>query len=376
MLENNKIFVDYKQEEQQLADVQKQIEEQLLWTEYLPDVIQQIRQSLKTKDILRTSVREVRRILNCDRVVVYSLDRNNYGTIVAESVAHGWTRAEGRVIIDPCFEAKYLDNYRDGRVRAWSNIYEAGMSRCYIKQLEKLEVKANLVVPIINEGKVKRLLVAHQCSDTRQWLQSEISWIAQIATQVSFALENARLLADARQLRQQAEEEMMWAEWATDSIQQIRQSLKTKDILRTSVREVRRILNCDRVVVYSLERNNYGTIVAESVAHGWTRAEGIVIKDPCFEAKYLDNYRDGRVRAWSNIYEAGMSRCYIEQLEKLEVKANLVVPIINKGKVKSLLVAHQCSDTRQWLQPEIRWIAQIATQVWVLPSKMPICSSK
>ena len=40
MVENNKIVITHQQQEQQLADIQKQIEEQLLWTEYLPDVIQ------------------------------------------------------------------------------------------------------------------------------------------------------------------------------------------------------------------------------------------------------------------------------------------------------------------------------------------------
>ncbi len=126
------------------------------------------------------------------------MNPDNHGMIVAESVAPGWTRAQGKVIEDPCFEAKYLDKYRNGRVRAWSNIYEAGMTKCYIEQLEELEVKANLVTPILNEGKLFGLLVAHQCSDFRNWQHPEIRWVTQIATQVGFALDNAKLLADAR----------------------------------------------------------------------------------------------------------------------------------------------------------------------------------
>jgi methyl-accepting chemotaxis protein PixJ len=355
-LDNAQLLADAKQ-------LQYQLENETKLTKYFTDAVRYIRESLHQEDILEVSVEEVRRVLNCDRVVVYSMNQDNYGTIVAESVAPGWTRAQGRVIKDPCFEAKYLDMYRNGRVRAWSNIYESGMTRCYIEQLEELEVKANLVTPIINEGKLFGLLVAHQCSDARQWQQPEIRWVTQIATQVGFALDNAQLLKDAKRLRQQVEDESKWTEYFTDAIQNIRQSLREGDILKTSVREVRRVLNCDRVVVYSMNQDNYGTIVAESVAPGWTRAQGRVIKDPCFEAKYLDMYRNGRVRAWSNIYESGMTRCYIEQLEELEVKANLVTPIINEGKLFGLLVAHQCSDTRQWQQPEIRWVAQIATQV-------------
>lgn len=347
----------------QVADVQKPLKQEGLWIKHFTDVLQQIRQSFKIKDILKSSVREIQRILNCDRVIVYALHQKIYGKIVAESVSSGWTEAEGMVFKDPCFEARYFAKYRDGRVKAVNNIYEAGMSQCYIEQLEQLEVKANLIVPIMIEGKLFGLLVAHQCSVPRQWQQSEILWLTQIATQIGFALDNAQLLADAQRLRQQAESEKMWTEYFTEAVQQIRQSLKKADVLQASVREVRRILDCDRVVVYALDQDNYGKIVAESVVHGWTRAEGRVIKDPCFEARYLDQYRDGRVRAWENIYEAGMSQCYVEQLAKLEVKANLVTPIIHQGELLGLLVAHQCSDTRQWQQAEIRWMTQIAAQV-------------
>jgi len=350
-------------ENQRLNSFRKQLDRDQMWTQHFANAISKIRQSLNAKDILTNSVREVHRVLNCDRVLVYTLTHDSYGKITAESVSSGWTKALGKTIKDPCFEARYLAKYRDGRFRAWNNIYEAGMGTCYIEQLEKLEVKANLVVPIISEGKLFGLLVMQQCSGTRQWQQAEILWVIQIATQIGFALDNSQLITDAQKLRNQAEQEKIWTEYFTEAVQQIRQSLSEKDVLKASVREVRRVINCDRVLVYTLTEDSYGLIAAESVAHGWTRAEGRVIKDPCFEARYLDKYRDGRVRAWNNIYEAGMSKCYIEQLENIEVKANLVIPIIKGEKLFGLLVAQQCSDTRQWQQSEIDWLTQIAIQV-------------
>ena len=356
-LDNAKLLADAKQ-------LQHQLENEAKLTKYFTDAVRYIRESLQQEDILEISVEEVRRVLECDRVVVYSLNKNfRYGSIIAESVVPGWTRALNKEIDDPCFEPTYRDKYRNGRVRAWSNIYEAGMTQCYIEQLEKIQVKANLVTPIVSEGELFGLLVAHQCSDFREWQQPEIRWVTQIATQVGFALDNAELLVNAKRLQQEVKDESQWTDYFTDATQQIRRSLKTGDILNTSVREIRRILECDRVVVYGMNSDHHGLIIAESVAPGWTRAKGRVIKDPCFESRYLDKYRNGRVRAWSNIYEAGMTQCYIDQLEKLEVKANLVTPIVSEGELFGLLVAHQCSDFREWQQPEIRWVTQIATQV-------------
>ncbi len=319
--------------------------------------------SLNREDLLEATVVEARHILNCDRAVVYSLNQDNYGVVVAESVAPGWTRALGLTIEDPCFEARYLDQYRDGRVRAVNNIYEADVPPCYLEQLEKLEVKANLVTPILNEGELFGLLVAHHCAAPRTWQAEEIEFLTQLAKRLGLALDNAKLLAEATQLKQQAATEAQWTQLFTDAVRYIRQSLQQEDILDISVEEVRRVLNCDRVVVYSLNQERYGVVVAESVAPGWTRALGRTIQDPCFEARYLDQYRDGRVRALDNIYAAGMTSCYLEQLAQLEVQANLVTPILNEGKLFGLLVAHHCAAPRVWQQPEIRWVTQIATQV-------------
>ncbi len=118
----------------------------------------------------------------------------NYGVIIAESVAPRFTKGLGMVMEDPCFEAKYLEKYQNGRVRAINNIYEVNLTPCHIEQLERLEIKANLVAPIINEGTLLGLLVANQCSQFRDWQSYEIRWFSQIAMQVGFALENAKLI--------------------------------------------------------------------------------------------------------------------------------------------------------------------------------------
>jgi methyl-accepting chemotaxis protein PixJ len=356
VLEQSELIADYQR-------LQRQAEVETQWTHYLTDAIQYIRASLNREDILQATVKEVRRILNCDRVVIYSTDKLSQGVVVAESVASGWTRALGITIQDPCFEARYIEKYRNGRVRALANIREAGLTPCYIEQLEVLEVKANLVAPVINEGKLLGLLVSHQCDAPRYWHHHEVRWLAQLAAQVGFALDNASLLVNADRLEQQSETELQLTQHFTNAVRYIRDSLVQEDILDVATEEVRRVLNCDRVVIYSMDRQSHGVIIAESVAPGWTRAKGTTINDPCFEARYLEKYRNGRVRALANIREAGLTSCYIEQLETLQVKANLVTPVIDEGKLFGLLVAHQCDAPRDWQQNEIRWVTQIATQI-------------
>ncbi|MEM1395788.1 MAG: GAF domain-containing protein, partial [Cyanobacteria bacterium P01_H01_bin.150] len=333
------------------------------WAQYFTQTVRYIRQSLVKEDILKTATEEVRRVLDCDRVVVYSLNESEQGVVTAESVSPRFSKILGTVIIDPCFEAKYIEKYQNGRVKVISNIYEANLNPCHIEQLERLEIKANLVAPIINEGQLLGLLVANQCSQPRYWQEYEIRYFSQIAMQVGFALDNANVLAEVANLKKQADIDAVWTQYFNDTVKLIRQSLNRENILKIATEEVRRILDCERVVVYSLNDEEQGVVTAESVSPRFTKILGATIIDPCFEAKYIEKYQNGRVKAISNIYEANLTRCHIEQLERLEIKANLVAPIINEGKLLGLLVANQCSRFRDWLSHEIKYFSQIAMQV-------------
>ena len=72
---------------------------------FFTNVINQIASKRGQADILNTTVEELRHLLMCDRVLVYSLNRDSYGLVMAESVANGWSKAFGKTIDDPCFAA-------------------------------------------------------------------------------------------------------------------------------------------------------------------------------------------------------------------------------------------------------------------------------
>lgn len=169
------------------------------------DAVYQIRASLNKADILKAAVEETRKAIAVDRVLVYSLDENSQGIVIAESVAPGWPKALKAMIKDPCFGARYIEKYQNGRVHAIDDIYEPLLTPCYLEQLETFAVRANLVAPLLNEEKLIGLLIAHQCSGPRVWQQSEIDLFTQIATQVGFALDNAQLLGRVEQMSQDAE---------------------------------------------------------------------------------------------------------------------------------------------------------------------------
>lgn len=152
--------------------------------------------------------------------------------------------------------------------------------------------------------------------------------------------------------------------------ERIRQSLNLQDILNTTVEEVRNLLKVDRVVVYQFAPDMSGKIVAESVGEGWTVALGVTIKDTCFQTGGGVAYYQGRKRAIANIYQAGLTDCHLHLLEQFEVQANLVVPILLKideentgSSLWGLLVAHQCSSSRDWEENQLDLLDQLTVQI-------------
>ncbi|MDY6807134.1 MAG: GAF domain-containing protein, partial [Cyanobacteriota bacterium] len=178
----------------------------------LYDIAQNIRKSLNLEEILNSTVAEVRQFLQTDRVIIYRFNPDWSGVIVAESVGEGWESCLGLTIKDSCFVRTWLDRYPNGRVRAVDDIYQAGMPLCYVKFLEKLQVRAKLLVPIVKKDRLWGLMCANQCSDSREWQQWEIELLESLATQIAIAIQQAELYQESQaQLRerQRAESEIL-----------------------------------------------------------------------------------------------------------------------------------------------------------------------
>jgi methyl-accepting chemotaxis protein PixJ len=194
---------------EQLQVLVKEQEEDTERARILTDITLRIRRTLKTEEIYKTSVRELRQALKTDRVVIYNFDKSKWdGTVVAESVAPGLPKMTGEYFDDPCFKERHVETYKDGRIRAIANIYQDSSLKnaaCYIKMLEKYGVKANLIAPIIVSEELAGLLIAHQCDNPRNWQQPDIDLFKQIATQVGYALEQAKLVEEIEGARSKAE---------------------------------------------------------------------------------------------------------------------------------------------------------------------------
>jgi GAF domain-containing protein len=329
-------------------------------SELLTEITLRIRQSQYSQDLLRTTVKEVRRAIKTERVIIYGLDPTDWdGTVLAESVDPSWPQTIKVKIDDPCFRERHVELYKQGQVTTINDIYQdPRVTDCYRRMLEQFAVRANLVAPILKNNELAGLMIAHHCSEPRIWQQSDVDLFTQVATQVGFAMEQVNFL---EQQEAAAERGQLFTEIST----RIRQCVYLDDLLKTTVKEVRRAIKTERVIIFGLDPMNYdGIVVAESVAPGLPQILKVRIDDPCLRTGYVEMYLNGRVRVINDIYkESGLTDCYIKMVEQFAVKAQLVAPIVKNNDLLGLLIAHQCSEPRVWDKHDIDLFAQLATQL-------------
>ena len=159
-------------------------------------------------------------------------------------------------------------------------------------------------------------------------------------------------------LRQQLKREQL----AVAMMERIRSSLNLEEILRKAVEEVRQFLQVDRTVIYQFKPDWSGFIAVESVAKSSYSILGMEIYDTCFEA-YVSLYQDGRIRVTDDVYNAGLADCYLDLLTRLQVRANLVVPILQGENLWGLLIAQHCTAPRPWQKLEAECLKQLAVQL-------------
>lgn len=193
--------------EQEISQAHRLIEQH----KALFKAIARLREPLELEAIFAATATEVRQLLKADRVGMFRFYPDsgwNDGEFVSEDVDEAFVSAKAQKLHDHCFGDRFAIHYQQGRVQAVADIHNAGLSDCHIQILAQFQVRANLVVPLLQGTKLWGLLCIHQCSAPRTWQQLEIDFVNQIANHLGVALHHAELLATLRaeiDERQQAE---------------------------------------------------------------------------------------------------------------------------------------------------------------------------
>lgn len=144
--------------------------------------------------------------------------------------------------------------------------------------------------------------------------------------------------------------------------------------LSTAVKEGRRLLQADRLIIYQLPAAStptsnpqnepfHGAVTYESLASPQISSVLHYEEKLCGNATtdFLQKYQQGHTLAISDIQQHyPLSDCLLEFLQSMQVQALLVTPILIKSGLWGLLIAHQCEHPRQWQHHEQDFLKRIA----------------
>ena len=394
-------------------------------------IVEKIQQSEDIQTIFNVTTSEVRQLFGADRVGIYRFNPDWSGEFVAESVAAGWLSLLREQENNPKMQENGMDcslrdiatqdsrrerllklaskdtyleetqggTYRRGeKYRCTDDIYEAGFPRCYLEQLELFQARAYITVPIFQGQTLWGLLATYQNSGPRRWLEGEINLAVQLGSQLGIALQQAEYIEELKAQSQQMAESVARERAISQVVDRIKQSQDVETIFDLTTKEVRRILNADRVGIYRFNPDWSGEFVAESAANGWIsllqkQQDKPLVSDEVVDCSlqelsaqaerqqrlmklakgdtYLQESQGGAYRRGAkyycvnDIYEAGFPPCYLEQLEIFQARAYVTVPIFQGQKLWGLLATYQNSEPRNWQEEEINLAVQLGSQLGI-----------
>ena len=376
-------FQDITDRKEAEARLQQQAKQERL----LGAITKRMRSSLNLDEILNSTVEEIHQLLQSDRTLIYQVFPEGTGAAIAESVSPNMSKLLDILFPDEVFPQENYDRYIQGRVYALNDSEDENESilPCLAEFLAEIQVRAKLVVPIIQNHTLWGLLIVHQCDRPRQWQEWEINLLKQIANQLAIAIQQSYLYEQVQSelaIRKYTEKaialQLQRQRTLGEITQQIRESLDIKQILATVTQQVKEILQGDRIIVIRLFGNGRSQIVEESVLTEFTALKNLHWDDQLWSQEILNHYCQGKPRIVPDIMTDMGTNCLVEYASIGQVKSKMVAPILQEvrsseshrgvaagptNKLWGVLVVHACREKRVWQESEVQLLQQIANQL-------------
>lgn len=176
-----------------------QLQQQAEYEQLLGLIAQRIRSSLNLGDILATSVAEVHQVLHSDRVLIYRIFPDGSAAAIAESVSPLWPQIQGRTFPPEAIPQATYDQYIEGSTYVLQDRETEPVLPCLEDFLPDIQIRAKLVVPIVQNQTLWGLMITHQCDRPRDWQAWELNLLQRVANQLAIAIQQADLVTQLQQ---------------------------------------------------------------------------------------------------------------------------------------------------------------------------------
>jgi two-component system, sensor histidine kinase and response regulator len=220
--------------------VENALHKQVAQERLLNRVTTQIRKSLDLSVIMTTAIAQVREFLELDRLVVYKFEESiinqksllthpDFSTHLHQLPQNNFSESAGCIVYEVCASdtissvlnyreencftpnTECWQKYRQGFTLAVDDVEKTYvLDKCLLEFLKNTKVRAKLVAPIIcDDDSLWGLLIAHQCSNPRDWLESEKNLLTAVAEQLAIAIHQSQLMFKLTQEKQNLEQRVI-----------------------------------------------------------------------------------------------------------------------------------------------------------------------
>jgi two-component system sensor histidine kinase/response regulator len=172
----------------------------------LNQVTLQISQNLDWLVIVKMTIEQVQQLLQIDRLAIYQLnvkrphqERDLKTAETLDAVTYEARASENIPSIlyfqdETCFNehSECRDKYRQGFTLVVDDLEFSNLPECLQALMQRLQVRAKIVTPIVVQNQLWGFLIAHQCFGPRHWKQSEVKFLLQIAQYLAIAIYQAQ----------------------------------------------------------------------------------------------------------------------------------------------------------------------------------------
>jgi len=311
----------------------------------------------------------------------------------------------------------WQEHYKSGNYDVWaiSDIYNISGLRSLQVAFQPTKIRGMLMIPLVyrqqllgylsifrNEIDTETLWAGQHDSDQRQlyprlsfelwreskkaqaqkWTDEEIELARELGKSFASAIQQYELYQQVqtfndsleKQVKRRTVELQKTAEQQQavfKVITEIRESLDTDTIFKTTTKEVCQLIKADRVSVYRFDADWGGEFVGdfEAASPYWSNESELGL-NTIWNDTYLQETQGGRYRnnetfAVDDIQKMGFTQCHVDILEQFQIYAFVLAPIFVGQKLWGLLATYQHTGSRQWKASEVNFLSQIAAQMGV-----------
>ena len=338
-------------------------------------------------EILEIAVAQSHKVLPANRVIYYQFESDTAGIVVAESVSQGFTVTQNTEILNPDLVAAYFSKHYQGnsQIEVINDITQASLDL-----LKSLQVKASLIAPVVVENELNGLLIAHQCSTQRPWLDEEVQFMIQVADQIGFAMTRLEFLEQQKSAenRQKAAKEAIQSR-ALSLLQEVAEVCRGDLTIRAKVTEdeIGTIANSYNSTIESLQKLVNQTKIAAVEVQSNTLTNNVAAQKLAQEAitqaseiaQMLEQIKAMEQSSNQVVVNASQAENFVRQanltIDNSDKAMNQTATEINAIKItvtETAAKAQKLGESSQEISQAVNLISRFAAQTHLLALKASI----